>query len=338
MYEASEFSGSAAWLLANEAVKRGLGIEFLFPDTVDGKKRGALALSFEGKTEYILGDTLGATSAFAYKIQKNKDFTKLLLNKAGVTVSKGEVIKKGESVKALKIANTLGYPLVVKPISGTHGTDVFMGVDNDNFLQEILAKIDGDVLLEEQFLNGRDYRLLVVGDKLIAAAERLPANVIGDGMHTINELVTIKNSEPVRSKNPLIGITKLKLNEESLRILKSYGYSGASVPAINEVVPIRKTSNISQGGDTIDVTDIVHPSVVEIAVRAAQAIPGLVYAGLDFMTNTSISQEQNDKSYVMIEVNGSPMFSIHHFPYEGTPRNVAGAVLDYLFPKTKLIS
>ncbi len=334
MLDVKDFTNKDIWLIAVAAVERGIAVNFLYPSD-DGRRRGILELTFGERSEYVIGELSSATDAFAFRVQKNKHYTKLFLKRSGISVPEGFLVKKGEVDNALLKVTSLGFPVVIKPVNGMQGVDVNVGVRTESEVASIVKNIEKDVVIESQFQNGREYRLFATREKLIAAVERVPANVIGDGKHTVSELINLKNLEPQRFKEPLIGIKKLKLDTEAIKCLSSNGHTGESVPPEGLRVYLRKTSNISQGGDAIDVTDIIHSSVAEIAVNSVRAIPGLAYAGIDFMTNTSVEHEQTASSYVIIEVNASPMLSIHHYPYQGQKRDVTGAIIDLLFPETK---
>ena len=202
-----------------------------------------------------------------------------------------------------------------------------------NKLIEKVLKRNKYVLVEKEF-KGKDFRIVATRNKFLAATYREPANVIGDGIHSIRELIKIKNSDFLRGgdEQPLV---KIKVNNEVKKNLSDQKLNSESVVLKGKKVYLRKNANISTGGDSIDVTDLIHPEFKKIAVCAVCAIPGLAYAGVDLMTNNDISQKPTKNSYVIIEMNSSPGISIHHFPYQGKPRNVAKGIIDILFPETK---
>lgn len=332
MLNPEDFKHLSTFVLANEASKRGIKVSKIFNEGIFAK-RSFLKLSFGGRIEYIVGQRTSQIDSIAYFLQKDKYVTKHFLSKNGVSVAPGEVFGGGDVKEVVKYVNNIGFPVVVKPLSGLHGTDVFVNINNENTLEEVIGKIGKDILVEKMF-SGTEYRLLATKEKFVAATNRVPANVIGDGSSTIQELIGVKNSDPRRVDGYTTGLVKIKIDDQVTALLEKDGLSLDSIPDKDKQIFLRENSNISTGGDSIDVTDEVHPGIKEIAVKAIKSIPGLGYGGIDFLTNKPISEKPDKDSYIVIEINDSPMLSMHHFPYKGKSRNAAGAIIDMLFPET----
>jgi D-alanine-D-alanine ligase-like ATP-grasp enzyme len=181
-------------------------------------------------------------------------------------------------------------------------------------------------LLIEEFSSGEEFRILATKDSLLGVIKRIPANVIGDGIKTIEQLITEKNTDPRRGDNYTYSLLKIIIDEEVLSLLQEQNLSLSSVPEKNERILLRKKSNISTGGDSIDVTDQIHKNIRVLATNIVRAIPSLPYAAIDFITK-DISANPFDIGYSVVEINSSPMLSMHHEPYKGVPRNVSKEII-----------
>jgi cyanophycin synthetase len=234
--------------------------------------------------------------------------------------------------EALRAAERIGYPVVVKPYNGNHGRGVCIDLKTPEDVArgyEIASKISRTVVVET-FLKGFDHRMLVVNGELVAAAKRVPGHVIGDGRHSIRELIEIVNSDPRRGIGHEKVLTKIQLDHQVDDLLAKKGYTLDTVLPENETFYLRSTANLSTGGTAIDVTDIVHPDNRAMAIRAAKAI-GLDVCGVDFLCE-DISQSHQTAGGGICEINAAPGFRMHVSPAEGKPRDVGGAVMDMLFP------
>ncbi|MCK4525719.1 MAG: cyanophycin synthetase, partial [Candidatus Andersenbacteria bacterium] len=249
----------------------------------------------------------------------------------------GKLFFKDDIRKISKFTDKIKYPIVVKPYDGTHGNLVFIGIRNKEDCEKAVKKIlkENEYVLIEKMFIGTEYRIFATRNKFIAATNRVPANIIGDGIHTVRDLVNIKNSDPRRGDDYDKALIKIKIDKNLLNNLKKQKLKLSSIIKNKKIVYLRNTSNLSTGGDSVDVTDQIHPDIKKIAVKAVRAIPGLAYAGVDFMTNKDISKKPTKNSYIIIEINSSPMISMHHSPYQGKSRNVAKEIIDILFPETK---
>ncbi len=295
------------------------------------KKASLYQLGY-GKKQKRIGATIASTtSCLAVDIACNKIQTKTLLKAGGVPVPRGYVVEKIDQLKDL--IYKLGTPLAVKPYNSNHGKGVSLNIKNWYDLKEAFQKARkySELVLVEEYIEGKDYRLLVVGDKLCAAAERIPPRVIGDGQSTIRDLINIINKSPERGEGHEKRLTSIKIDEMVKKCLQEQGLDLDRVPGKGELIYLRYNGNLSTGGTARDVTDEVHPENASLAVRAARII-GLDIAGIDIIAR-DIRVPLSQQKGAVIEVNAAPGIRMHHYPQEGKARDVAGAILDYLFPE-----
>jgi len=278
----------------------------------------------------IQATTTGRTSNIAVELAGDKEETNLILRDLGLPVPRQLVVRN--AAQAARAAARIGYPVVVKPLAGNHGRGVSINLTTQEEVETAFEKAaeHGRSIVVESFIDGFDHRLLVIDGELVAAAKRMPGHVVGDGKHTIEELVEQVNRDPRRGVGHEKVLTRIELDHQADRLLAQRGYDRSSVPADGETVYLRSTGNLSTGGTAIDVTDIVHPDNRQMAVRAIKAI-GLDIGGVDFLTR-DISESYRDTGGAICEVNAGPGFRMHVAPSEGTPRDVGGAVIDMLFP------
>lgn len=275
--------------------------------------------------------TIASTTAqLGVEIAGDKDLTKSLLADHGVPVPKGHVVEDEEH--AVDVAKELGWPVVVKPLDASHGRGVLTDIASERELR--LAYQDArkfrDEIIVERFLEGHDFRFLVISGKFICAAQRVPAFVVGDGARTIAELVAETNRDPRRGIGHEKVLTRIEIDDSTLALLARRGLGPKSVPAAGETVYLKSTANLSTGGIARDVTDLVHPSNVHLMERVARIV-GLDIAGIDVIAPT-VEKPLAEVGGGIVEVNAAPGFRMHVAPAEGTPRDVAGAVVDMLFP------
>ncbi len=270
------------------------------------------------------------TRNIAVEIASDKEETHNLLGDLGLPVP-GQRLVYGER-EAIRAAERLGYPVVVKPLNANHGRGVSINLMDSEEVKVAYAQArqHSRGILVERFIEGLDHRLLVVDGELIAASKRVPGHVVGDGTSTIEALLEEVNSDPRRGIGHEKVLTRLEFDHQALRLLELRGYDTQSVPPDGEVVYLRSTGNLSTGGTAIDVTDLLHPDNREMAQRAAKAI-GLDVAGVDFLT-TDISKSYRETGGAICEVNAAPGFRMHVAPSEGQSRDAAGPVIDMLFP------
>ncbi|WP_309085335.1 cyanophycin synthetase [Chelativorans sp.] len=278
----------------------------------------------------IRASCTGITSEIATEIACDKDLTKRLLQEAGIPVPRGSVVRSAD--EAVKAAEDLGYPVVVKPLEGNHGRGVTIGIETADEVRwafDIAREHDRTILVEQQF-SGSDHRILVIGGEVVAVAERLPAHVVGDGRRSIAELIEMVNLDPRRDEGHSAFLTRIEVDECVEHFLEKRGLTLASIPPEGRRVDLRPTANLSTGGTAIDRTDEIHPENALIARRAAQIV-GLDVAGIDFLC-PDIRRPVSETGGGIIEVNAGPGFRMHLQPSEGRSRNVARPMIDLLFP------
>lgn len=272
------------------------------------------------------------TKHIAVEISCDKEDTHHLLNDLGLPVPKQYMVYGPR--EAVRAARKIGYPVVVKPLNANHGRGVSINLDNK---ADVAAAFDvaqeagtSSAVLVESYITGFDHRMLVVGDELVAVAKRVPGHIVGDGKSTIAELIDKVNEDPRRGVGHEKVLTKLELDHQAKRLMKNAGHSEETVLPEGETFYLRDTANLSTGGTAIDLTDVVHPDNRDMAIRAVRAV-GLDVGGVDFLTD-DISKSYKNIGGAIVEVNAAPGFRMHVAPSEGEPRDVAGKVLDMLFP------
>ena len=278
----------------------------------------------------IQATTTSRTSNIAVELASDKEETNEILRDLGLPVPKQLLVRT--SPDAVRAAERIGYPVVLKPLAGNHGRGVGINLRTPEEVQVGFesAREHGPTVVVESYIEGYDHRLLVVNGELVAAAKRVPGHVVGDGKHTLEELVASVNLDPRRGVGHEKVLTRLEFDHQADRLLEKLGYDRTTVPPENEVVYLRSTANLSTGGTSIDVTDIIHPDNREMAIRAIKAID-LDIGGVDFLTK-DITESYRDAGGGICEVNAGPGFRMHVAPSEGTPRDVAGPVVEMLFP------
>ncbi len=287
-------------------------------------------LGYGANQKRIQATVTSETSSIGVEIACDKEDTKYLLEQAEVEVPRGEIIRREGSLEAS--CRYVGYPLVIKPVNGNHGRGITVNINNyeDALVAFHAAKEVSQAIIVEKFITGEDYRLLVINHVLVAAAKRTPAHVVGDGKSSIQALIDIVNSDPRRGYGHEKELTQITVNELTKTIIKDAGYNLDSVLKLGERLVLKDTANLSTGGTAEDITDIVHPSNVAMAERISKIID-LDICGIDIMTS-DISQPLSETGGAVLEVNAGPGFRMHLAPTTGLPRNVAGPVIDKLFP------
>lgn len=307
-------------LLVKEAIKRGVDIEIL--------PEGKFKMSHQNDS-YIIEDgklTLSYNSRLATMTMDMKEVTSRLLKSHGFNTPENTVFSKADLDRAWKWAEPI-LPVVLKPYDGMMGELVFVNIDTFDEFKACFEKISAqhEEVLIEKFAEGKEYRFTFVNEEIVGIANRVPANVVGDGKHSIKELIELKNNERVERDNPVHKL--LELDEETERVLTKHGFSYEDIPSKDEVVYLRDNSNISTGGDAIDMTDLISDEIKEYVRQAMLSIPGLKATGVDVLINGD--------EVSIIEVNTYPMITLHHYPWEGTAIDVAGKIIDGMFPGTK---
>ena len=322
-------------LVLREAVRRGISFEIL------DRQSNFIRLERNGHVQIIQRATKTSLDNYASILaMENKAVTKKILNVHGITTPAGMCYHDIES--ALQdFPIYAGQPIVIKPLTTNFGKGITMIQNNEdktlfNEAVENAFKNDKSILVEN-LIQGKEYRFFVMGDTVAGILHRVPANVIGDSCHTIEELIHIKNQDPLRGRGYLKPLEKIEMGETETLFLKMQKRSFRDIPAKDEVVYLRENSNISTGGDSIDVTDDIHPSYKRIAVQAAKAL-NVQITGLDMIIQNPL-EEASEDNYAIIELNFNPAIHIHCHPYQGQNRKLNEKLLDilgYPLPNTTL--
>ena len=289
-----------------------------------------IQLGYGKYQQRIQATVTGRTSYIAVELAGDKDETNRILSNHGLPVPRQELVRTADA--CVRMANRIGFPVVTKPYNGNHGRGISIRLMNDEEVRAgfAAAKEHSSSVIVESYLEGDDHRLLVVNGELVAATRRTPGHVVGDGEHTVTELITIVNQDPRRGVGHEKVLTRLVLDAQAEMMLARANLLAESVPAAGQIVYLRSTANLSTGGTATDVTDIIHPDNRDMAVRAIRAI-GLDVGGVDFLC-TNIAESYKRIGGGICECNAAPGFRMHVAPSEGTPRDVAGPVIDMLFP------
>lgn len=294
------------------------------PFEVIDAKNNLIAVTFNNK-EFIIheGTISDANSLIAYWISNDKWMTKQFLSRKGISYAKGKLLTGNFSQNDL---NNITFPVVVKPVNTDHGIAVSTNINEKadllNAIQNALKH--ADKVIVEEYHEGREYRFLVVDDQVRAIAYREPANITGDGKHTIEQLIEEKNKN--RGDDYTHPLLKIRIDDEVKRHLSAHSFTLKTVLKNGEKLFLRKNSNLSTGGDSIDVTDEIPDFYKRIAVEAARAA-GLKIAGIDIIIKNLKASPTHD-NYIVVELNAPAMLSMHDFPYIGKNRHVEKFVLD----------
>ncbi|MDB5845314.1 MAG: cyanophycin synthetase, partial [Polaromonas sp.] len=317
-----ERMGPSTGAIVDAAVARGIPFRRL-------TKGSMVQFGWGSRQRRIQAAELDATSAVAESIAQDKDLTKKLLRAAGVPVPLGRPAANADDAWAAALE--IGLPVVLKPQDGNQGKGVTVNITTRAHLDIAwrAAAEHGEVIVE-RFLPGCDFRLLVVGSKLVAASRREPPQVVGDGHHTVRELVDTVNQDPRRGEGHATSLTKIRFDEIAVARLDVQGLTPESVPPKGQRVILRNNANLSTGGTATDVTDEVHPEVAARAVAAAQMI-GLDICGVDVVCESMLRPLEAQHGGV-VEVNAAPGLRMHLSPSYGKGRAVGAAMIDELFP------
>jgi len=273
------------------------------------------------------------TSHIAVDIACNKEETKRMLDLASIPVASGSICVDEEDLETT--IRKIGYPIVIKPLDGNHGKGASINVTNWEDAKAGLeyAKKYSRRVIVEKFITGFDFRVLVIDNKLVAAAKRVPAHVIGDGKQNIETLIAITNEDPRRGYGHENVLTEIEVDRDTEDLLEKLGYTLKTVPKAGEIVYLKSTANLSTGGTSVDVTDLMHPENIFLCERISRVI-GLDICGIDIMAE-NLTQPLKETGGCILEVNAAPGFRMHLAPSEGLPRNVAAPVIDMLYPPGK---
>jgi cyanophycin synthetase len=270
------------------------------------------------------------TSAIGVEIAQDKDDTRRVLSNIGLPVPQGDTATTLDG--AVEVAEEIGFPVLLKPLDASHGRGISGRLESEEDVRRAwpVSSAYSRRVIVEQYVTGRDYRVLVVDGKMAAVAERVPAHVVGDGRHTVRELIRMGNQDPRRGRGHTKVLTRLPDDGRTEEFLAARGMGMESVPGAGEFVALRATANLSTGGTSIDRTDEIHPDNVT-ACEMAAGIVGLDIAGIDVLS-PDISVPFRENGAVIIEVNAAPGLRMHTHPTEGSPRNVGAPIVDMLYP------
>ena len=322
LYESSRL-GPSTGAIVEEARRRGIPVRRL-------NNYSLVQLGLGRNLHRIQATLSDSTSAIGVEIAQDKDDTKRVLENIGLPVPKGDVVRTVEG--ALEVAGEIGYPVILKPLAANHGRGISGRIGDAEQLREAWQHSSeyGSRIVVENFAEGRDHRVLVVNGKVVAAAERVPAHVIGDGKSTISQLIEIGNRDMRRGVGHTKILTKLPSDRATAAYLAKSDRTLDTIPPKDEFVALRQTANLSTGGTSIDRTDEMHPDNIT-ACEMAAGVVGLDIAGIDVLT-PDISIPFRENNSVIIEVNAAPGIRMHTHPAEGQARNVAAPILDMLYP------
>ncbi|OLO42338.1 hypothetical protein BTR23_03715 [Alkalihalophilus pseudofirmus] len=332
-----------AYAVALEGWRRGLILKWHTKDsekfsemkTWFAEKPGKLfSLTSENRTHYFFRTRGDKVTNEAVEIGADKEKTKHHLSKAGISVPEGQRFDQGnEDEEVINYAKTLGFPVVLKPTDGSFGRGVITNIQDEVTFNEALSHVRKNLnytdVIVERYVQGEEYRLYVVGDQVVAAIHRIPANVVGDGVRSIKALIEHKNNE--RKENPRLISCLIKVDKEMINFIHSKGLTLDSVPGNGEKVFLTEKSNISIGGDPIDVLDELPLQVKDTAVRSVQSIPDLYHGAVDLMIE---NDQPIQSATVILELNPTAQIGSLLFPMKGQARDVPAAIIDYYFPET----
>ncbi|MFZ7120843.1 MAG: bifunctional glutamate--cysteine ligase GshA/glutathione synthetase GshB [Eubacteriaceae bacterium] len=323
LYKGMELSTQ---ILIKEAINRKIDVKIL------DVKQNFISLKKGKKVEYVKQATKTSVDTYiSTLIMENKEVTKIILSEHGINVPNGisvysvkEAIEKWDDIK--------NNSIVIKPKSTNFGMGVVIleNIKSCDYFKDAIKKAfryDDTVLIEE-YVPGKEYRFLVIGSEVVAILMRIPANVKGDGMHTIEQLVVEKNKDPLRGKGYVTPLEKINMGEIEIDYLKLQGKSLDYIPELGEIIYLRENSNISTGGDSIDYTDEIIEEYKRISINAVEAV-GAKICGVDMIIR-DVSETPNCGNHSIIELNFNPALHIHNFPYHGKNRHAEKKVLDLL--------
>lgn len=309
-------------LFLEECMSRGVTINCLNPLQ---KRNKLFKLTLADHIEYFSYAGNSFISSLTDYCCKNKYLTKQFLSKHNISVPQGEIFQVGELEAMRNFMQEIGFPVVVKRPDSFGGKGVFPGIQTVAEAQSILEnnfQTNETVLIESNF-TGQDFRFFVIGERVIAVAHRIPAYIVGDGIHNIAELIVRKF--PVNKLEPYFISS----------ILREKAFDKTTVLPLGEMLSVSKVCNHSRGGEAVDVTEEVSEEFKNIAIKALHSIPNAPYGGIDIMSNVPISESPAAGDYTVIEINVWPGLNIHHNPNQGRSHKVASELVDLFFPESK---
>src|SRR5690625_1985907 len=328
-----------SFLIAYEGWRRGLTLKW-YQDESNECELSRLNSSTSGKfysltspdrKHYFFRSRGDQVQNKTVRLCQNKEKTKEILKNGNVAIPQGEEFNISEEYEILKFAEEIGYPLVVKPVSGSMGRGVFINLKNETELTNILKHYKNNLrykkVIVEKHHQGKEYRIYVVGNEAVSVINRIPANIIGDGVSTVKELISLKNKQ--RKKNPYLAAKPIKIDYEINQKLANQNLNENSILEKDQKIFLRELSNLSTGGEPIDETNQITQEVKQIAVDALKVMPSITHAGVDV-----IIDPKNDKKAVVLEINATAEIAFHLFPLNNKPVDLPAKIIDYYFPET----
>ena len=315
-------------LLVIEMQNRGIDVDIIYQDME------LIEANYKGHREWILDRDSSITPYSVSIMCGDKYITKKILQRENISAPLGERFNDEDVEICSLYAKKIGYPVVVKPVFGSHGDNVYMNVQNKDELIGVISKIKNsiknkDYIIEKQF-EGKEYRIFLTKDGNYAVLYREPANVIGDGINTIGKLIDIENEKRKKRENCLCPIC---IDDIALSYMEKNNIKLEDIPKSEEKVYLRSNSNVAKGGYAIDYTDKVHKSAIDNCTKVLKTFSGLSYVGIDYMSK-DIEVEQTEDMYNIIEINTVPGIGMHTRPSTGKAQNVAKYMVDMMFPET----
>ncbi|HHW32044.1 MAG TPA: cyanophycin synthetase [Clostridiaceae bacterium] len=316
--------GPSTRSIFDEAEKRGIPVTRIGDDSM-------LRLGYGKYSRLVSASLTDVPSCISVDIVGNKHLTKQILSSYGIPVPYGHIAYSEDA--AIRIAKEIGYPVVIKPCDVNQGKGVTLNIFNEEQVRIAYKEAIKycRAVIVEKFVEGTDYRVLVIGNKIAAVSERKPPIITGDGKHTIKELIEIENRNPARGEGHEKPLTRIKIDSVVLQTLSVQGIDENYIPAAGENVVLRGNGNLSTGGTARECTEEIHPDNKEMAIKAAKAV-GLDIAGIDIKT-PDISVPINENNGAILEVNAAPGLRMHLYPSEGNSKNVAEDIVNMLFPE-----
>ena len=316
-------------LLVKEMQSRGINVDIIY------REIELIKAEYGKHIEWILDRDSSITPYSVSIICGDKYITKKILEQNEISVPIGEKFLPNEWELSILYSRKIGFPVVVKPVFGSHGDNIYMDIENETELKDIVQNVYANKLkipfiVEKQF-DGKEYRVFLTKEGKYAVLYREPAHVIGDGEHSILKLINIENEKRKERVNCLCPIA---IDEITERFMRKNNISMEDIPKKNQKVYLRHNSNVAKGGLCIDFTDKIHSSVIENCKKILDIFSGLSYVGIDYMSK-DITANQTADMYNIVEVNTVPGIHMHMRPSEGKPRNVAKYMVDMIFPETK---
>ena len=258
----------------------------------------------------------------------DKAWTKTRLRDAGINTPMGTLVNKERLHESFEAAAQVGLPCVVKPKAGSHGKGVTLNVNTFHDFKRAVDQLDREVIVEKE-ITGQDYRVVTIGGKVVAGTLRKPANVVGDGKRTVTQLVEEKNQQ--RAANPSLCRNLINIDDESTALLREQGLLASDTPERGQTIRLKRVANIGSGGDSIDVTDLIHPGFADICARIPALFNSPEILGIDILAS-DISLPPDNQDWVVLELNANPDIDIHRWPHKGTRRDIGSLLVRHYFP------